>query len=98
MDLAGHHRFQRDAPLPASGTAQSEAMLAAGWAALATARAETLEIRLKTGAAVPGILALRIDGTLVEASTVRGQWTHYFPVADVSLVQVVPRGGAKQRP
>lgn len=93
MDLSGHQQFRRGSMDPNGRARLGETLLAAGWAALASARAEALEIRLRNGARVSGVLALRIDGALVEAATLRGQWTHYFAVADVAMVQVIPRGG-----
>ncbi|MFN3371276.1 MAG: hypothetical protein ACK4Z0_07090, partial [Sphingomonadaceae bacterium] len=73
--------------------------LAFVWAALAIGWAEALEIRLRDGVEVEGVLALRIEGAVVEAATRAGAWTHAFRVDDVLLVRAVARGGAAaQRP
>lgn len=95
MDLSGHDAFHRDRSARHADARLGEVLLSAGWAALASARAEALEVRLRSGAHISGIIALRVNGAMAEASTARGLWTHYFAVADVALVQVVPRGGQR---
>lgn len=102
MDLSGHEHFIRE-PRPSAAEARSaqtrlgEALLSSGWAALQSARAEAIDIHLRAGNSIAGVVALRVDGAMVEASTRRGQWTHFFAVADVVLVQLVPRGGKRAR-
>jgi hypothetical protein len=99
MDLAGHSRFSSGAD---EQTARSdrwrtgELLIATAWAALATARIETVDIHLRSGAVVPEALAVRVDGPLGEASTRAGQWTHVFPLEEVVMIQHVPRGGRKR--
>ncbi|WP_199553850.1 hypothetical protein [Sandaracinobacteroides hominis] len=88
MDLGGHERFRTSEP-----RVPGLSLLANGWAALASAHVERVDIHLRSGQLVAGALDLRIDGAVAEASTVQGQWTHVFAVADVVLVRKVPRGG-----
>lgn len=96
MDLSGTARPELPGA-PEMGAAHR--LLAFGWAALASGRAEALEIRLRDGVEVEGVLALRIEGAVVEAATRAGAWTHAFRVDDVLLVRAVARGGAAaQRP
>lgn len=71
-------------------------LIATAWAALATARAETVDIHLRSGTTVHGVMALRVDGPIGEASTRAGQWTHVFALEEVMLVQHVPRGGRRR--
>ncbi len=95
MDLSSRGRPD----LPAAvdiGAAQR--LLAFGWAALAGGRAEALDICLRDGGLIEGVLALRIEDGIVEASTRAGSWTHAFRVEDVLVVRAVARGGAAQRP
>ena len=93
MDLAGHQRF-RDGADRADGRngAVGRALLARGWAALESARAESVDVQLRSGALVRGVLALRVEGQVAEASTRRGEWTHAFALDDVALVSSNPRG------
>ncbi len=88
MDLSGHDHFVRAGPL-------GQTMLAAGWAALASARAESLDIHLRGGQVIQAALAVRVDGRIAEASVQRGQWTHVFCIDDVTMVRIVPRGGRR---
>jgi len=102
MDLAGHHRFTTDAQGEGGAAADRQRtgalLLASAWAALATARAETVDLHLRTGLVIKAALAVRVDGPLGEASTRAGQWTHMFALEDVMLVHHVPRGGRRTDP
>lgn len=94
MDLAGHQRFREGADR-SDGRAQGatgRALLARAWAALESVRAESVDVHLRSGAVVRGILALRVEGQVAEASTRRGEWTHAFALDDVALVRTNPRG------
>lgn len=82
----------------AADTGAATRLLAFGWAALAAGRAEALDLRLQDGGTIEGVLALRIEGAIAEASTRPGAWTHAFRVADVVLVRAVARGETAQRP
>jgi len=73
-----------------------QALLAVAWAALAAVESEAVDIHLKSGAVVPGAIALRLHGAVAEASTRRGTWTHTFAAEEVVLVQHVPRGGRRR--
>lgn len=100
MDLAGHDRFSRSSASQADLAQMGESLLAAGWAALASARAESIDIHLRHGPVITGVLAVRIDARLAEAATtctVSGQlvWTHMFAVEDARMVQFTPRGGRR---
>lgn len=95
MDLSGHDRFLREPGARTGDARAGVALLSAGWAALASSRAEAIDVHLRAGNAIAGIVALRTDGAMVEASTRRGHWTHYFTVSDVVMIQVVPRGGRR---
>lgn len=72
-----------------------EGLLAAAWAALASTRAEAVDIHLKTGIVIAGVRAVRLTGRLAEAATSPDCWTHVFNVDAVVLVEVVPRGGRR---
>lgn len=72
-----------------------ESLLATAWVALASARAEAVDIHLRSGAMVTNAIAVRINGAIGEASTRRGHWTHAFAIADVVMVRQIPRGGRR---
>jgi hypothetical protein len=107
MDLSGHRRFRAaDTSSQAAGRAPDakshnwadrarigEKLLAVAWAALASARAEAVDIHLQSGQVIANVLAVRTDGRMAEASCWTGQWTHAFAVEDVVLVRQVARGG-----
>jgi hypothetical protein len=95
MDLSAG--FRPDMPSGAETDAATR-LLAFGWAALAGGRAEALELCLRDGSRIEGVLALRIEGLIVEASTRAGAWTHAFRADDVVLVRAVARGETAQRP
>lgn len=101
MDLSGHHRLKPGAVRPDRGSQQlgphtletsGRALLVAGWTALASAGTETLEVYLRSGHRIAQILDLRVEGDIGHASTRRGHWTHAFPVSDVTMVRMIPRG------
>lgn len=100
MDLAGHHRFSTGSDGQGHACADrrqtGELLIATAWAALASARAETVDIHLRSGSVVHAVLAVRVDGPLGEASTRAGLWTHVFALEDVLLVHHVPRGGRRR--
>jgi hypothetical protein len=95
MDLGGHERFgggraiQRETAAFRTGTA----LLATAWSALASARVESVMIHLRSGPVIEGVLQLRMDGAIAEASTRSGQYSHAFAVEDVVMIRHVPRGG-----
>lgn len=95
MDLGGHDRFGtgaapfRDTAALRNGTA----LLATAWSALASSRVESVTIHLRSGPVVEGILQLRMEGSIAEASTRPGHFTHAFAVEDVVLIRHTPRGG-----
>ena len=93
MDLAGHQMFRDAGARAESPGSVGRALLARGWAALESARAESVDIQLRSGPLVRGVIALRVDGQVAEASTRRGEWTHAFALEDVALVRNNPRGG-----
>ena len=100
MVLAGHRRFReggersdREAPGSAGSGAVGRALLARAWAALESTRAESVDIQLRSGGLVRGVIAIRVDGQLADVSTRRGEWTHAFALEDVALVRSNPRGG-----
>lgn len=112
MDLSGHPRFLHPArELSTERAADSwagddrrrreircigQALLASAWQALAASEAEAIDIHLKSGAIVSGVLALRLHGGIAEASTRKSYWTHAFAAEEVVLVQHVPRGGRRK--
>lgn len=103
MDLGGHQRFREgmghaDARVcetrPAEGRGNiGRALLARAWAALESGRAESVDIHLASGPLLRGVIALRVEGQVADASTRRGEWTHAFGLEDVALVRSNPRGG-----
>jgi hypothetical protein len=90
-ETAGRHRSAPDLPPAAAG----EMLLAGAWAALATARAETVDVHLRSGPVIAGCTAIRVDGRMGEAATRKDLWTHLFPVEEVVLVRLNPRGGRR---
>lgn len=72
-----------------------EALLATAWAALASARAEQVEIHLSTGAVIPAVRALRLTGRIAEAGPAPDIWSHAFDVEAILLVEIIPRGGRR---
>ncbi len=93
MDLAGHNRFRDGAERAEVRGAVGRALLARAWAALESARAESVDIQLRSGALLRGVIALRVEGQVADASTRRGEWTHAFALDDIALVRSNPRGG-----
>jgi hypothetical protein len=95
MDLGGHERFgaagvsPRDTPALRTGTA----LLASAWSALASSRVESVNIHLRSGPVIEGVLQLRMDGAIAEASTRPGHFSHSFAVDDVVLIRHFARGG-----
>lgn len=97
MDLGGHDRFGA-ASASLRGTAAQRtgtALLATAWSALASSRVESVTIHLKSGPVIEGVLQLRMDGAIAEASTRPGQYSHAFAVEDVVMVRHTPRGGRR---
>ncbi|MGQ5701709.1 hypothetical protein ACUJ46_06640 [Sandaracinobacteroides sp. A072] len=92
MDLSGHDRFRPSAGQDARAQATGESLLAIGWTALASGRAESLDIHLGSGLQVTGALAIRIGGGIAEAATRAGEFTHAFAVDDVVMVRQNRRG------
>ena len=70
-----------------------ESLLAAGWAGLASAQYEAIDIHLRTGEVISGAVQVRIDGAIGEAACRRDEWTHIFAVEEVVLVRRISRGG-----
>jgi hypothetical protein len=95
MDLGGHERFGgagapfRDTAATRNGTA----LLATAWSALASSRVESVTIYLRSGPVIDGVLQLRMDGGIAEASTRAGHFSHAFAVEDVVMIRHIPRGG-----
>lgn len=107
MDLGGHQRFREGAGYadarasearptegrPSDGRGNiGRALLARAWAALESGRAESVDIQLASGALLRGVIALRVEGQVADASTRRGEWTHAFGLEDVALIRSNPRG------
>lgn len=90
--MSGHSSFRR-AAATAEHVRIGESLLARGWAALESARAEAVDIHLRSGPVLRRVLELRIDGAVAEAATRPGLWTHAFAVEEVILVRQIPRGG-----
>jgi hypothetical protein len=95
MDLGSHDRFGAGATSLRETLAlrTGTALLATAWSALASSRVETVSIHLRSGPVIDGVLQLRMDGGVAEASTRTGLYTHAFAVEDVVLIRHVPRGG-----
>jgi hypothetical protein len=97
MDLGGHDRFKgasaqlRDTAAVRIGTA----LLAAGWSALASSKVESVTIHLRSGPIIEGVMQLRMDGAIAEASTQPGRYSHAFAVEDVVMIRHIPRGGTR---
>ena len=96
MDLGGHGAFRmgsspsvrQDAP-----TRIGLSLLATAWAALGSGRTESVSLLLRSGGLIEGVLAIRMDGAIVEAATRPGHFTHAFAVDEVVMVRQIPRGG-----
>lgn len=95
MDLSGHQRFREsgDRADARGASAIGRALLARAWAALESTRAESVDVQLRSGGLVRGVIALRVEGQVADASTRRGEWTHAFALDDVALIRSNPRGG-----
>lgn len=98
MDLGGHNRFRESVDRPDARGGENRcgigrALLARAWAALESGRAESVDIQLASGALLRGVIALRVEGQVADASVRRGEWTHAFGLEDVALVLSNPRGG-----
>jgi hypothetical protein len=97
MDLGGHDRFGaasaqlRETAAMRIGTA----LLASAWSALASSRVESVAIHLRSGPIIEGVLQLRMDGAIAEASTRPGRYSHAFAVDDVVMIRHIPRGGPR---
>lgn len=101
MDRAGHYCFAPSLPGPqntpvAERWRAGEMLLATAWTALSSTRSEKVDIHLRSGAVIQGALAVRADGAVGEATTLRGQWTHMFALEDVMMIHHVPRGGRRE--
>lgn len=99
-DRAGHYCFAPSAPGPKNSVVAErwhagEMLLASAWTALSSTRSEMVDIHLRSGAVIPGALAVRAEGAVGEATTLRGQWTHMFALEDVMMIHHVPRGGRR---
>lgn len=95
MDLGGHERFGGGHPAlrETAASRTGTALLATAWSALASARGDSVTIHLRSGPVIEGVLQLRMDGAIAEASTRLGQYSHAFAVEDVVMIRHVPRGG-----
>lgn len=82
---------------PRPGLVPGQTMMAAAWASLKTARAEAVDIQLRNGPLISGVIAVRVEGPVAEVSIRAGHWTHLFPLDEVQMVHIVPRGGAPLR-
>lgn len=100
MDLSGQAHFASATTKPQAEPAEQGAraagigrqLLARAWFGLSSAQAESVDVHLRTGAQVAGVIALRVDGDIAEASTRAGAWTHAFPLELVAHVRLNPRG------
>jgi hypothetical protein len=103
MDLSGHRQFLGpievfDGELPVNSVpapSPGPALLLAAWSALQSMGVEAVDLHLRSGAIIPGAVRLRLSGPIAQASTRRDGWTHMFPVEDLALVRLVPRGGRR---
>lgn len=93
MDLDGHQRFRESQDRADARGAIGRALLARAWSLIESGRAESVDIQLRSGALLRGVLALRVEGQVADASVRRGEWTHAFALDDVALVRGNPRGG-----
>lgn len=93
MDLGGHSAFRQGANAQSATVRVGLSLLATGWSALASGRVESISIQLRSGLLIDGVLAIRMDGLIAEASTRTGHYTHAFAVDEVVMVRQIPRGG-----
>jgi hypothetical protein len=95
MDLGGHQRFGAGAAAARETAAMrtGTALLATAWSALASSRVESVCIHLRSGPVIDGVLQLRMDGSIAEAATRAGHYSHAFAVDDVVMIRHVARGG-----
>ncbi len=95
MDLSGHQGFAhaREQAGADDPKTNGRALLALAWAALSSARAESVDISLRHGAILRGVRDVRVRGALAEARTSTLLFDHGFLVADVIHVRLIPRGG-----
>lgn len=70
-------------------------LLVVGWTALSGAQVEAIDIHLRTGVVIKRVIDLRVEGSLAQASTTRGLWTHSFALDQVMMVEQIPRGGRR---
>ena len=68
------------------------AVLQTGWNALQRGKIECLNVVLRNGTKIDGVVELRIAGPIVEAATRRGAWNHAFTLDQVSLVRCIDFG------
>ena len=92
MDMPDAQKFRAAREVPSGRLRIGEALLAAGWAGLVSARYEAIDIHLRTGQVITGAIQVRIDGVIGEASCRRDEWTQIFAVEDGVLVRRVLRG------
>jgi hypothetical protein len=78
---------------PDDSIAVGPALLLEAWAALQSARIEAVDLHLKGGTVIHRAVRLALIGPVARASTRRDGWSHLFPVSDLVLVRLVPRGG-----
>jgi hypothetical protein len=102
LDLSGHPQFLAPAPslsplteetAGTDGLALGPTLLFEAWAALQSARIEAVDLHLRGGTIIHGAVRLALIGPIARASTRLDGWSHLFPVADLLMVRLVPRGG-----
>lgn len=97
--LPAERRAQGKSPVVRDYAARvklGHALLEIGWASLAGAGAEALDIHLRNGVVIHRAIDLRVDSEIAQASTIRGKWTHSFALDQVVLIEEIPRGGRRK--
>jgi hypothetical protein len=104
LDLSAHKQFLAPTPglepLPADDPgneplALGPTLLLEAWSALQSARIEAVDLHLKGGLVIPRAVRLALMGPIARASTRLDSWSHLFPVTDLVMVRLIPRGGWK---
>jgi hypothetical protein len=102
LDLSAHQQFLAPQPhlepLERGGPggddlALGPTLLLEAWAALQSTRIEAVDLHLKNGLIVQRAVRLALMGPIARASTRLDGWSHLFPVSDLVMVRLVPRGG-----
>ena len=80
--------FRTDTPAMAVG----RALLMTGWERLLDGTIECIDVHLRSGRAIPDIIALQIRGPIADAATMFGAWNYAFAIDEVSIVRCVDFG------